>query len=127
MDRLNPDVSAADVAEGSDEAIFDFVTKSGQLPEESARPFAAWLDGEWNTFNEDEDKTAGEVIAGALAYWRGGRWYGLPAHRHDLRYAGHAPCACSSHRKAPGGATPGAPGALSAPRWSRQLGEESGP
>jgi hypothetical protein len=72
MDKLNPDAPATDVAEGAEADIFDHVFRdTAALPEESARPFAAWLDECWNEWNEDEDKTVGEVIAGALAYWRG--------------------------------------------------------
>lgn len=72
MDKLNPDAPATDMPEGAEEAIFDHVFRDlAALPEESARPFAAWLDEYWNSWNEGEDKTLGEVFAGALAYWRG--------------------------------------------------------
>lgn len=69
---LNPNAPATDVEEDAEDAIYTYVFRDLRaLPSESARPFAAWLDEEWNTFNEDEDKTVGQVVAGALAYWRG--------------------------------------------------------
>lgn len=72
MNKLDPAAPATDVAEGAEEAIFTYVFRDlNALPVHSARPFAAWLDETWNEFNEDEDQTVGEVIAGALAYWRG--------------------------------------------------------
>lgn len=81
MDRLNPAAlaesgdSELDAREGVQMTTFgmihEYVTSNGELPEESARPFAAWLDEAWNEWNEDGRLTNGEVIAGALAYWRG--------------------------------------------------------
>jgi hypothetical protein len=71
MEKLDPDALATDLPEGAEEAIFAYVRELNALPVESARPFAAWLDEEWNSWSEYEDKTVGEVIAGALAHWRG--------------------------------------------------------
>jgi hypothetical protein len=55
----------------SEEMIFEYVTEELKaLPPYSARPFAAWLDENWNQFTEEEI-TVGDVIRGALADWRG--------------------------------------------------------
>jgi len=81
MDKLNP----AAVAECGDvelddregvqpvtaQMIYEYVTRTPELPTYSARPFSEWLDQAWNDFNEGGDLTNGEVIAGALADWRG--------------------------------------------------------
>ena len=48
-----------------------YVITTNELPEESARPFAKWLHGVWFEFSEEPGPTNGEVIAGALAHWRG--------------------------------------------------------
>lgn len=47
----------------------------GALPECSARPFAIWLDADWNSFEGDEDVplTYLDVLNGALDTWTGGR------------------------------------------------------
>lgn len=81
MDKLNPDALAEcgdgelDEREGvqpvTEMMISEHAIDSHGLPPYSARPFAAWLHEVWNDFNEDGDKTNGEVIAGALADWRG--------------------------------------------------------
>lgn len=81
MDKLNPDALAEsgdvelDAREGvqpvTPTMIRDHLRSTEELPLVSARPFAAWLDAEWNGFNEDGDLTNGQVIAGALAFWRG--------------------------------------------------------
>jgi hypothetical protein len=81
MDKLNPDALAES---GDDELngregvqsvtpamIREHVINSGELPSESARPFAAWIHECWNDWNEDGELSNGQVIAGALAYWRG--------------------------------------------------------
>lgn len=64
-----------DAREGVQPVTADMIREclrlSGELPPESARPFVVWLDENWNGFNEDGDLTNGQVIAGALAYWRG--------------------------------------------------------
>ncbi|MFF8901691.1 hypothetical protein ACF082_29890 [Streptomyces lydicus] len=85
MEKLNPKA----LAEASDEAgaapedvrpgvqpvdkgmIREYVIEAGELPEESARAFAAWLNSVWFDFVEEPGLSNGEVIAGALAYWRG--------------------------------------------------------
>lgn len=51
--------------------IREHVVSAEELPIESARPFAAWLDENWNGYNEEGNLTNGDVIAGALAFWRG--------------------------------------------------------
>ncbi|WP_030798918.1 hypothetical protein [Streptomyces sp. NRRL S-337] len=51
--------------------IRDYVIKAGELPEESARPFARWLNETWFDFSEEPGQTNGDIINGALAYWRG--------------------------------------------------------
>ena len=44
----------------------------GGLPAVSARPFAVWLDDEWNEFDDGEDKlTNKDVLEGALEHWTG--------------------------------------------------------
>lgn len=81
MGKLKPDA----LAESGDDELdardgvqavdaFDVkwhVIETGELPAESADPFATWLDQAWNDWNEDGTRTIGEVIAGALAFWRG--------------------------------------------------------
>jgi len=81
MDKLNPDALAecgdTDLDERpavqavTETMISEHAVHSGELPEYSARPFAAWLYEIWTEFNAVGDKTNGEVIAGALADWRG--------------------------------------------------------
>ncbi|MFH9248209.1 hypothetical protein ACH4LK_22610 [Streptomyces lydicus] len=50
-----------------------YVITAGELPEVSARPFAKWLHGAWFDFSEEPGPTNGDIIAGALAHWRGGQ------------------------------------------------------
>lgn len=81
MDKLNPDALAEsgdvdlDAREGVQPVdaymIEEYVTDQKELPVVSAHPFAGWLDENWNDFNEEGNKTNGEVIAGALADRRG--------------------------------------------------------
>ena len=59
------------VQEVNAEMICEYVISSGELPRESAEPFAAYVHEAWNEYNEDGELTNGQVIAGALAYWRG--------------------------------------------------------
>lgn len=59
------------VQEVSAGMIREYVIAENELPPESARPFAAYLHEVWNDYNEDGTATNGEVIAGALAFWRG--------------------------------------------------------
>jgi hypothetical protein len=83
MDKLNPDALAEsgddelDAREGvqpvTEMMLYEHIISTEELPPESARPFARWLDSEWNSWNEDGSLTNGEVIAGALAHWRGGK------------------------------------------------------
>lgn len=51
--------------------VRDYVVTQDELPPESAGPFAVWLNENWNNWNEDGDLTNGDVIQGALAFWRG--------------------------------------------------------
>lgn len=46
------------------------VISGEELPPESAEPFSAYLNGCWYDWVGD-DSTNAEVIAGALAFWRG--------------------------------------------------------
>jgi hypothetical protein len=82
MDELNPDALAEcgydldnrpEVQRVTTAMINQYVIDAGELPSHSAQPFAAWLADAWTDFNEDGDKTNGQVIAGALADWRGGK------------------------------------------------------
>lgn len=63
-----------------DEATFDEAAilkwaesdTGGGLPEESARPFARWLDNAWNEFDDESGTPTNEdVLKGALKYWTG--------------------------------------------------------
>ncbi|MCC9686893.1 hypothetical protein [Streptomyces sp. MNU103] len=86
MDQLNPDAlaeqydeqgaPAEDVREGvqrdvTPEMITAYVVELGELPQESAGPFGEYLHEVWSDYVEDQDVTQREVVAGALAYWRG--------------------------------------------------------
>ena len=81
MNKLNPDAlgECGDVERDEREAvqpvtgpmIYEHVVNSGELPKESAKPFAKWLNAVWNSFNENGELTNGKIIAGALAHWRG--------------------------------------------------------
>lgn len=52
--------------------ILDYIVKSGELPRESAYPFAIWADQNWNDYDDQSGlQTNGQIIAGMLAYWRG--------------------------------------------------------
>jgi hypothetical protein len=81
MDKLDPDALAES---GDDELdaresvqpvtpamIREHLRLTEELPSVSARSFAAWIHENWNDWNEDGDLTNGQVIAGALAHWRG--------------------------------------------------------
>ncbi|WP_169314111.1 hypothetical protein [Streptomyces piniterrae] len=76
-----------------DDMIREYVIEARELPEESARPFAQWLNETWFDFSEEPGATNGEIIAGALADWRGQwphppqrparpRTGGAPSHPH---------------------------------------------
>ncbi|MFF8901694.1 hypothetical protein ACF082_29905 [Streptomyces lydicus] len=54
-----------------DDMIREHVIAAGELPPESARPFAAWLHDAWFGFSEEPGPTNGDIIRGALAHWRG--------------------------------------------------------
>ncbi|MFI9079147.1 hypothetical protein ACIGW8_22200 [Streptomyces sioyaensis] len=85
MDKLDPNALAEtgdeagappeDVRPGvqpvDEDMIRVHVIEAGELPEESARPFARWLHETWYDFNEEPGNTNGGTIAGALAFWRG--------------------------------------------------------
>jgi hypothetical protein len=44
----------------------------GGLPDVSARPFAAWLDGSWNDFDDGFGTLTNEdILKGAVAFWTG--------------------------------------------------------
>lgn len=67
-DDLN---ARAGVQQVDADMIAKYVISSGELPRESALPFAEYIHQQWNDYNEDGELTNGQVIAGALAYWRG--------------------------------------------------------
>lgn len=85
MPTLNPDALAEtseeagaapeDVRPGvqpvDDDMIREYILAAGELPEESARPFAKWLNEVWFDFSEEPGPTNGAIITGALSYWRG--------------------------------------------------------
>jgi hypothetical protein len=86
MDKLNPDALAEwgeeesapdeDVRPGvqrdvTAQMIADYVTDEGDLPRESAEPFGQYLHQAWNDYVESETLTQRDLIAGALAFWRG--------------------------------------------------------
>jgi hypothetical protein len=56
-----------------DQMIYNYVIEAKGMPQFSARPFSEWLYEAWYAFNEEGDKTVGQVIDGALAEWRSGR------------------------------------------------------
>ena len=51
--------------------IADYVVDEGELPRESAGPFGRYLHQTWNDYVESETLTQRDLIAGALAFWRG--------------------------------------------------------
>jgi len=52
--------------------IYAWALSDGGLPAVSARPFAVWLDENWNEFDDGEDKlTNKDVLEGALEHWTG--------------------------------------------------------
>lgn len=81
MDKLNPNALAesgdaelderASVQPVTEMMIREYVISSEELPRESAKAFAMYIHEAWNDYNEDGELTNGQVIAGALAYWRG--------------------------------------------------------
>lgn len=86
VDKLNPDALAETGEETGAPAeeirkgvqpvdavmIERYVIDSGELHvPESAKAFGVWLDRDWYDFNEDGDRTNGQVVAGGLAEWRG--------------------------------------------------------
>lgn len=85
MDKLNPDALAETYDEAGAPAgqvrpgvqpidadmIRAHVIEAEELPAESARPFAEYLNEAWYDYVEEPGLTNGGVISGALAYWRG--------------------------------------------------------
>ena len=67
-----PQDRRAGVQPVTEEMIRGYVLDNNELPEYSARPFAAWLDNNWFEYSEPETRTNKEVIDGALVDWRGG-------------------------------------------------------
>jgi hypothetical protein len=45
----------------------------GQLPGRSAAAFAVWLDHVWDDWTEEPDRTALDILSGAVTEWCGGR------------------------------------------------------
>ena len=64
--------SRAGVQEVDDVMIENYVVSTGALAGTSAARFSVWLSEVFNDFNEDGDRTNGQVVAGALHDWRGG-------------------------------------------------------
>lgn len=63
----SPDVQAVTTA-----MIRSYVVDQKELPPISAEPFAVWLNEVWYEFvGEDGTTNNGDVIQGALAFWRG--------------------------------------------------------
>lgn len=53
--------------------IYDYVLDT-ELPPQSAEPFAFYADDVWYEYNDGSGTmTNGQIIAGMLAYWRGGK------------------------------------------------------
>lgn len=86
MDKLNPDALAETHAEAGAppqdvrpgvqpvtwEMIYDYVSE--ELHNEySRRAFADWVNSAWYDFADGDAVTNGQVIAGALEDWRGGK------------------------------------------------------
>lgn len=47
-------------------------SSGGGLPNVSARPFAAWLDGIWRDFDDSSGtQTNEDILKGAVAFWTG--------------------------------------------------------
>jgi hypothetical protein len=69
-ENIRPGVQPVD-----EEMILNYVLRQNELPEESARPFAEWINQNWYQFSgDDQDNvTNGDVIEGALLHWCGGR------------------------------------------------------
>lgn len=83
-EKLNPDAWAfaeddeldarPDVQEVDEDMIFAYVMKEEELPECSARPFAAWLNSIWTELHSGEQiVTNRDIIHGAIVEWCGGR------------------------------------------------------
>lgn len=51
--------------------IREWAEDEGGLPAVSARPFAAWLNEVFYSFNEDGECTNEDVLKGARAHWVG--------------------------------------------------------
>lgn len=83
MEKIRPDALAEcgdpelddreEVQPVTEMMILEYVRETKQLPMESARPFARWIQDEWYGFSEEGDVTVGDVISGALEHWCGGR------------------------------------------------------
>lgn len=67
-----PEERRAGVQTVTEEMILQYVLDNNELPDYSARPFAAWLDSNWFQYSEPSAVTNKEVIDGALMDWRGG-------------------------------------------------------
>lgn len=65
---IRPGVQSVDAG-----MIAAFVVEAEELPWESAQPFGQWLNEVWNDYTDRDNPalTNGDVIKGALAYWRG--------------------------------------------------------
>jgi hypothetical protein len=65
---IRPGVQAVDA-----DMIAAYVVDTEELPQESARPFGQYLDSAWNDYIDPDNPalTNGDVISGALAFWRG--------------------------------------------------------
>ncbi|HEX5705641.1 MAG TPA: hypothetical protein VFX97_20750 [Pyrinomonadaceae bacterium] len=72
---MNNDLSAlADFDDDNfdENAIRNWATETGGLPDESAFPFASWLNGVWNGFDDGSGaQTNEDILKSALGFWTG--------------------------------------------------------
>lgn len=72
---MNNDPSAlADFVDDNfdENAIRNWATETGHLPDVSAFPFASWLNSAWNDFDDDSGaQTNEDILKGALEFWTG--------------------------------------------------------
>ena len=53
-------------------AMYRWAKEHGVIPQESAWPFAQWLDRTWNDWDDASGtQTNEDILKGALAYWTG--------------------------------------------------------
>lgn len=69
----NPEDIRPGVQTVDERMIAAYVIEAEELPRVSALPFATYLDREWGEYIDPDNPalTNGDVISGALAFWRG--------------------------------------------------------